>query len=70
MIEAIDNMSADERLRLVEALWESLSREEAGLESPSWHKKALLETVARHNAGEELQIHWEAAKRELRNRAG
>jgi hypothetical protein len=53
----------------MEALWESLSREEARLDSPRWHKEALLETVVRHNAGKELQIDWDAAKRELRNRA-
>jgi Putative addiction module component len=67
--EEIENMSADEKLRLMEALWESLSREEARLESPPWHKEALLETVVRHNAGKELQIDWDAAKRELRKRA-
>jgi hypothetical protein len=67
--EAIENMSADEKLRLMEVLWESLSREEARLESPPWHKEALLKTVVRHNAGKEPQIDWDAAKRELRNRA-
>jgi hypothetical protein len=67
--EAIENMSWDEKLRAMEELWESLSREEARLDSPSWHKEALLKTVVRHNAGKELQIDWDAAKRELRNRA-
>jgi hypothetical protein len=38
-------------------------------ESPPWHKEALLETVVRHNTGMELQIDWDAAKRELRRRA-
>jgi Putative addiction module component len=32
-------MAADEKLQLMEALWESLSREEACLESPPWHKE-------------------------------
>jgi putative addiction module component (TIGR02574 family) len=62
-------MSAEEKLRLMEALWESLSREEARLESPPWHKEALRETAARHDAGKEQPIHWDAAKRELRKRA-
>ena len=69
MTEDIEKMSGDEKLRLMEALWESLSREEARLESPLWHEAALLETVVRHNAGKELQIDWDAAKRELRSRA-
>jgi putative addiction module component (TIGR02574 family) len=67
--EAIENMSADEKLRLMEALWESLSREEARLESPPWHQEALRETVAGHDAGKEQPIDWDAAKRELRKRA-
>ena len=69
MTEDIEKMSGDEKLRPMKALWESLSREEARLESPPWHKQALLETVVRHNAGKELQIDRDTAKRELRKRA-
>jgi hypothetical protein len=54
----------------MEELWESLSQGEARLESPPWHKKALGETATRHDAGEENPIDWDAAKRELRSRAG
>jgi len=67
--EAIENMSSDEKLRAMEKLWESLSSEEARLESPPWHKEALRETVARHDAGTEQPINWDAGKRELRKRA-
>jgi hypothetical protein len=63
------NMSWDEKLRAMEGLWQSLSREEAGLESPPWHQEALRETVAHHDFGEETPIDWDAAKRELRKRA-
>jgi hypothetical protein len=66
---AIENMSWDEKLRAMEELWESLSRHEARLESPPWHKEALRETLARHEAGKEQPIDWDAAKRELRKRA-
>ncbi len=66
---AIENMSWDEKLRAMEELWESLSRDEARLESPPWHREALRETVARYDAGKEQPIDWDAAKRELRKRA-
>jgi Putative addiction module component len=62
----MDNMSSDKNM---EELWESLSQAEARLKSPLWHKKALGETATRHDAGEEQPIDWDAAKRELRNRA-
>jgi hypothetical protein len=65
----IENMTGDEKLRAMEELWKSLSREEARLESPPWHEEALRETAARHDAGKEQPIDWGAAKRELRKRA-
>jgi hypothetical protein len=65
----IENMTWDDKLRAIEELWKSLSREEARLESPPWHEEALRETAARHDAGKEQPIDWEAAKRELRKRA-
>jgi hypothetical protein len=65
----IESMTWDEKLRAMEELWKSLSREEARLESPPWHEEALRETAARHDAGEEQSVDWEAAKRELRKRA-
>ncbi len=54
----------------IEDLLQSLGREETRPESPLWHKKALRKTVARHDAGMEQPIEWDAAKRELRKRAG
>jgi hypothetical protein len=60
------NMSRE--LLSMEELWEPLSREEARLKSPPWHKEALRETGARHDAGKEQPIDWDAAKRELRKR--
>ena len=64
------NMSWDEELRAMEDLLQALSREETRPESPLWHKDALRKTVARHDAGMEQPIEWDAAKRELSKRAG
>jgi hypothetical protein len=66
---AIKHMSWDEKLRAMEELWESLSREESRFESPAWHGEVLKETEARRDAGEEQPIDWLAAKRDLRKRA-
>jgi hypothetical protein len=55
--------------RAVLRLWKLLRRQGAPLDSPPWHKEALRKTVARHHAGMELPIDWDAAKRELRKRA-
>jgi hypothetical protein len=65
----LKQMSWDEKLRAMEELWESLTEEEARLESPSWHEDALRETAKQYEAGQEQPIDWAAAKRELRKRA-
>ena len=66
---AIDEMSWDEKLRTMEELWASLSREETRLRSPPWHETELKETAARYEAGQEQPIDWADAKRQLRKRA-
>lgn len=50
----------------MEALWSDLSMTEAKVESPAWHETALRETEAREAAGQESQMEWEEAKRQLR----
>ena len=37
----LHEMSVPEKLRVMEALWEDLSRNSDALESPRWHKAAL-----------------------------
>ncbi len=63
-------MSWDEKLGAMEDQWQTLRRKNPRLESPPWHQKALLETVAHHDAGMEQPIEWDDAKRELRWQAG
>jgi hypothetical protein len=62
-------MTRVEKLRIMEVLWEDLSRNDPELESPAWHESALQETERRMAAGEEKVLDWEAAKKELRRRA-
>ena len=66
---AIKQMSRDEKLRAMEELWESLSREESRFESPAWHVEALTTTTERRAAGEKQPVDWATAKRDLRKRA-
>ncbi len=64
----IKHLSREEKLRVMEAIWEDLSREDKEVESPSWHQRALQETERRLSAGQEKIVDWQAAKKELRNR--
>ena len=54
-------------MKLMEMLWAELSRDEADLESPSWHADALRETAERRARGEEAVLDWEQAKAKLRS---
>jgi hypothetical protein len=68
MIE-IQDFSRKEKIRLMEAIWADLSKEEEELESPEWHREALRETEERLASGEEKLINWETAKALLLNRS-
>ena len=64
----IKHLSREEKLRVMEAIWEDLSKEEERIESPDWHQKALQQTERRLSSGQEKIVDWQDAKRELRER--
>lgn len=56
-----------ERLRAMEALWDSICRDAGdALESPSWHAAVLDERARSLDAGAEPVSDWTEAKRRLR----
>jgi hypothetical protein len=59
-------MSRAEKIMVLEALWEDLSRDEGGVESPSWHRDELAATEERVKCGQEQPVDWEQAKKQLR----
>jgi hypothetical protein len=64
----IAQMSLEEKLQLMEALWQDLSRSGGEVDSPDWHQPALEVTESRLAAGLERVLDWDEAKRELRRR--
>lgn len=64
----IKHLSREQKLIVMETIWEDLQQEESSLESPDWHKKALEETERRYSEGQERIIDWKDAKKELRKR--
>ena len=64
----IKQMSREEKLRVMEAIWEDLSSEEQSIQSPAWHKWLLQETAQRVQTGQEKILDWKEAKKELRKR--
>jgi hypothetical protein len=66
--EAVRKLPRAEKLRLMETLWEELSRPDSKFESPAWHAKELAETERRLAEGKERVLDWETAKKKLRKR--
>ena len=65
VMEAIDRMSSDERVKTMEYLWAAMTAA-AEPESPAWHGDILDERRRRVAAGEEKFIPLEEAMRQLR----
>lgn len=64
----IKSLSREEKLKVMEDIWEDLSRDDKEVESPNWHQETLKETEHRLNTGQEKIVDWKDAKKELRKR--
>jgi hypothetical protein len=60
------NLTLPEKLQLMEALWDDLTRKPDEFESPAWHKEVLEECRRKAESGEEKFSDWEAAKADIR----
>lgn len=66
---AADQLPRTDKLRLMETLWDELSRREE-VESLVWHGEALAETERRLVEGREEVLDWRSVKAELSRKQG
>ncbi|CAN5488844.1 hypothetical protein BH23BAC3_BH23BAC3_36340 [soil metagenome] len=64
----IENLTKEEKLRLMHAIWENLVKDENQIKSPEWHEDVLRDTEKRLRSGNERVIDWRDAKEELKKR--
>ncbi len=64
----IEQLSRVEKLRMMEALWDDLSRDESSLASPAWHGDALREAEESVASGDARFIDWDQARKMLLGR--
>lgn len=64
----LSDLTVSEKLQLMEALWEDLTRNADALESPVWHREVLEERERRIASGEAHFSDWEQAKADIRKR--
>ncbi len=64
----LNEMSVEEKLQTMEALWENLSVDPTAIESPAWHEEELRERERKIASGEAKFIDWEKAKADILRR--
>ena len=62
-LNEIMSLSREEKLKVMEALWEDLSHDEEKVVSPDWHRDALHETEKLFANGNEYSVDWSDAKK-------
>lgn len=63
----IEKMSTQEKLRLMERLWDDLCRNVSDLPIPGWHAQVLQAREKRLEEGKEEVLDWEQAKKDIRD---
>ena len=66
LIEQIHKPTLHEKLHVMEALWDDISRAESDLEVPQWHKDILDKRESLIAEGKARFIDWDDAKEEIR----
>ncbi len=64
----IDKLGVDERLDLIEEIWESLASEPSQVPLPNAHKAVLDERLDQIEAGDDPEIPWREVLDQIRNR--
>ena len=64
----LHEMTIQEKLAVMESLWEDLSRSPHAFESPEWHKEILDQRRQKIAEGSARFVDWEAAKAEIRDK--
>ena len=64
----LNEMSVEEKLQTMEALWENLSANPEAIESPAWHEEELRVREQRIASGDAEFVDWEKAKADIRRR--
>mgnify|MGYP005830857145 FL=1 len=62
----LDKMSTIEKIKLMESLWEDLSKKSNELSSPSWHGEILNKRDVSLSEGKDSIHDWAATKTRIR----
>ncbi len=66
-IPDIDEMTAAQKIELMEALWKNMSERNVNSESPDWHRQYLADREKALASGEDAFISLDEFESDLRN---
>ena len=61
LLETIHELPNNEKVKVMEFLWDDITVEEKSYSSPKWHKDVLRDTEERVSEGKEKFIDWSQA---------
>ena len=62
----LSELTLAQKLELMEAIWDDLTKNEKTLESPDWHETVLKDREKALTAGKATVSDWEEAKERIR----
>jgi len=64
----LKTMSVEEKICMMEMLWDDLCQQPGGVQSPDWHEPVLFERAQSLNANKEEVIDWHQVKENIKKR--
>jgi len=64
----IKSLTREEKIQIMEALWDDLTHDSDAIKSPNWHEDELRKTKKKLASGKEETVDWNEAKENLRKR--
>lgn len=63
----LDKLTNEEKIQIMEAVWEDLCKNVENFKSPAWHQDILKDREQRVNSGESQFKDWDQAKKQIRD---
>jgi putative addiction module component (TIGR02574 family) len=68
LIETLLHLPPEERVSIIESLWDSLAKEPASIPMPDWHRDVLDERIVEDEADETPGESWSDLRRRIKAR--
>ncbi len=63
----LNSMSVEEKMQVMEMIWDDLCRETDKLSSPKWHEDVLKERESNLESGADEYLDWSVVKNQIKN---